>query len=99
MQGINPLTIGTKTKVKNLRTFTDSFVFDYFTHLVDEKSITYEKTQLRVLGKCNVKEGDIVCINEIIVHGWDRFRSKNGYIKYPFLIVDITNLTPPKIEW
>lgn len=99
MQSVNQLNVGDKIKVKNLKTFNDNFVFDYFSHIIEGSNQTFEKTQLIVFSRCNVEDGDIVRINEIQGHGWTRYRSKSGYIKYPFLVVNITNLTPPKIEW
>jgi len=99
INGLNPVSTGTKTEVKNLRSFSNGFVFDYTIMIVEGKNKTYKKCQLNVKGKCNVKDGDIVQINQILSFNWTRFRTNHGYFTMPVLIVDITNLTPPKIEW
>lgn len=99
MNGLNPISSGTKAEVKNLRSFSDGFVFDYTISIIEGKIKTYQKCQLNVRGKCNVKEGDTVCINQIFSFNWTRFKAFKGYYVMPVLVVDITNLTPPKIEW
>lgn len=99
MNGLNPINSGVTLEVKNLRSFSDGFVFDHTISIIDGSNRTYHKCQLNVKGKCNVKNGDTVQINQILSFNWTRFRTSHGYFIMPVLVVDIINLTPPKIEW
>lgn len=95
---------GTKVQVKNL--FTTNNDFRFYTWAIFRNGSTstspqtYVKIQIRVEGKCFVREGEWVEILSISGFGIDRYRSKNyGYETYAFGYCTIKNLTPTKIDW